>query len=275
MLIVVFYHNKGENVKIIAVIPAHLASVRLSEKMMLPIHGLPMLEHVRRRALLSNKIDDVYVATCDDRIANMVKSYGGNVIMTANTHTNGTSRVAEAIKSLDCTHVILLQGDEPLLDPSYIDHVATNITSMPERLAWNITGPIEQDDELDRHSFVKCAVARNGRILFCFRRSPSHQEIDSQKKYIRKILGVIAYKKEFLSTLISLQPGEIEAGEFIEQMRIIEYGYDIFSIDVKKSLPSVNEPHEIAAVMEYLQRDKEQMALLQKILVSEEKVTTL
>ena len=65
MWIAAFCHNKGVKVKIIAVIPAHLASVRLSEKMMLPIYGLPMLEHVRRRALLSKKISDVYVATCD------------------------------------------------------------------------------------------------------------------------------------------------------------------------------------------------------------------
>ena len=274
MWIAAFCHNKGvkENYSSYS---SSSSFVRLSEKMMLPIYGLPMLEHVRRRALLSKKISDVYVATCDDKIANMVKSYGGNVIMTANTHKNGTTRVAEAISSLDCTHVILLQGDEPLLDPKYIDEVATNIISMPKRLAWNITGPIDQDEELDRHSFVKCAVANNGRILFCFRRSPSHHKLDCQKKYIRKILGIIAYQKEFLLTLISLRPGEIESSEFIEQMRIIEHGYDIFSINVEQSLPSVNEPHEITAVMEYLQKDKEQMALLQKILVNEEKVIRL
>ena len=260
--------------KIIAVIPAHLASVRLSEKMLLPIHGLPMLEHVRRRALLSSSVSEVYVATCDDEIAKMVSSYGGNVIMTANTHKNGTSRVAEAVKSLDCSHVILLQGDEPLLDPSYIDRIAANIMAMPDRLAWNITGPIEHENELDRHSFVKCSVTRNNRIVYCFRRSPSHQDLDQQRKYIRKILGVIAYKKDFLEEFVSFVPGEIESGEFIEQMRIIEHGYEVYSVNVERSLPSINEPHEISAVMEYLQNDHEQMRLLQKVILNERRELT-
>ena len=76
-----------------------------------------MIEHVRRRALMSEAIGKIYVATNDNEIADLVKSYGGDVIMTKNRHTNGTSRVAEAITNFDCSHVILLQGDEPLLLP--------------------------------------------------------------------------------------------------------------------------------------------------------------
>ena len=109
--------------KTVAVIPAHLASVRFPEKILFDIHGLPMIEHVRRRALLANSLTEVYVATCDYRIAEVVTSYGGNVIMTNNLHKNGTTRVAEAIADVDCTHVVLLQGDEPLLLPRHIDSV--------------------------------------------------------------------------------------------------------------------------------------------------------
>ena len=70
-----------------------------------------MIEHVRRRALLSNSIKEVFVATCDDEIASTIEGFGGKVIRTSNTHTNGTSRIAEAVKDIECTHVILLQGD--------------------------------------------------------------------------------------------------------------------------------------------------------------------
>ncbi len=100
--------------KIIAVIPAHMASVRFPRKILFQFHGLPMIEHVRRRALLSKAFDDVFVATCDEEIASVIRSFGGKIIMTANTHNNGTSRVAEAVKDIECSHVVLLQGDEPL-----------------------------------------------------------------------------------------------------------------------------------------------------------------
>ena len=140
--------------KIVAVIPAHMASVRFPGKILFMLNGLPMIEHVRRRALLSRAISDVIVATCDEDISSVIKGFGGKVVMTAKTHTNGTSRVAEAIRELDCTHVILLQGDEPLLLPRHIDALADAILANPNGDAWNATGPIESYEELDRHSFV-------------------------------------------------------------------------------------------------------------------------
>ena len=146
--------------KIVAVIPAHLASLRFPRKIIFPFHGLQMIEHVRRRAILSKAVSEVYVATCDQEIADVVRGYGGNVIMTSNTHKNGTSRVAEVIKSIDCSHVILLQGDEPLLLPRHVDSVSKAILAEPKVDAWNATGSISDEEELDRHSFVKCAVGR-------------------------------------------------------------------------------------------------------------------
>ena len=130
--------------KIVAVIPAHLASVRFPRKILFQFHGLPMIEHVRRRALLSGAISDVYVATCDMEIAEAIRGFGGKVIMTANTHTNGTTRVAEAVKNIDCTHVMLLQGDEPLILPRHLDVFAQAIEVDPSGDSWNATGPIEE-----------------------------------------------------------------------------------------------------------------------------------
>ena len=252
--------------KIVAVIPAHLASVRFPRKILYPFHGLPMIEHVRRRALLSDAISDVIIATCDNEIADAVHKYGGSVIMTANTHTNGTTRVAEATTKIDCTHVMLLQGDEPLLLPRHLDICAQAIEADPTGDAWNATGPIEHENELDRHSFVKCAVARSGRIMYCFRRSPSFSDYEKQKTYIRKILGIIAYRKDFLIHLTSLPPSLVEQVDLIEQMRIIENGYSLQSVPVSPSLPSVNEPEESDIVLDYIQENQEQQELLEKIL---------
>ncbi len=251
---------------IVAVIPAHLDSVRFPRKILFPFHGMPMIEHVRRRALLSNVVKDIYVATCDEEIADTVRGYGGKVIMTSNTHTNGTSRVAEAVRDIECSHVILLQGDEPLLLPRHIDTFAQAIAAEPDGDAWNATGPIEHEEELDRHSFVKCAVSGTGRILFCFRRTPCYSTFDVQKSFVRKILGIIAYRKDFLLYAHELPPSQIEQAEFIEQIRIIENGAYLSSVPVSPSLPSVNEPSEVEIVLDFIEHNDEQRSVLNRIL---------
>ncbi len=252
--------------KIIAVIPAHLASVRFPNKILFQFHGLPMIEHVRRRALLSKEISDVIVATCDNEIADSIRGFGGTVIMTANTHTNGTSRVAEAVEQIDCDYVILLQGDEPLLLPRHLDELVRAVKSNLSVDAWNATGPIENIKELDKHSFVKCAISETNKILYCFRRSPCYSNFEVHQKFIRKILGIIAFRKEFLITLTSLAASLIEKAEYIEQMRIIEHGFQLQSVPVNPSLPSVNEPAEAKVVLEYIEDNNEQKLLLDKIL---------
>jgi len=252
--------------KIIAVIPAHLASVRFPNKILYKFHGLPMIEHVRRRALMSSLIKDVYVATCDKKIADTVEQFGGKVILTSNKHKNGTSRVAEAVLEINCSHVILLQGDEPLLLPRHVDKIAKEIKQDLNIDAWNATGPIEKAEELDRNSFVKCLVSELDYIIYCFRRSPCYSDFKKQQKFIRKILGIIAYKKEFLLHLTSLEESPIEQAEFIEQMRIIENNYNLKSVKMNTSLPSVNEPSEAKIVLDYIKNSSEQKQILKKIL---------
>jgi len=252
--------------KIVAIIPAHLASIRFPRKILFPFYGLPMIEHVRRRAILAKSISEVYVATCDQEIADRVKSYGGKVVMTSDKHLNGTSRVAEAIENIDCSHVILLQGDEPLLLPHDLDIFVSHIIENPQGNAWNATGPIETKAELDRHSFVKCAISPQNKILFCFRRSPFYCKFEIQITFVRKILGIIAYQKTFLQQLIQIPPSALEMAESIEQLRIIENGYTINSVNFNHSLPSVNEPHEADIILRYVEQNTEQKRLLEKIL---------
>ena len=250
---------------VVAVIPAHLASIRFPEKVLFDFYGLPMIEHVRRRALLSEKIEEVIVATPDEKIADVIRSYGGQVKMTANTHTNGTTRVAEAIEQIDCSHVLLLQGDEPLLLPGHVDQMIDSIQQNIEGHAWNATAEINTEQELERHSFVKCAVNEN-KIIHCFRKTPYFCDLQTQQKFVRKILGLIAYSKKFLIKLSKLKRTPIESAELIEQMRIIENGYVLQSVPVDVSLPSVNEPHEASIVKEYIQSNPLQQELLDRIL---------
>lgn len=251
---------------IVAVIPAHLASVRFPRKVLYPVFDLPMMEHVRRRALMSGAFDRVVVATCDDEIADALRPFGAELVMTANTHRNGTSRVAEALKAIDCSHVVLLQADEPLLLPDHVKQMVQAIRDEPTGDAWNITGPIRDADELDRHSFVKCVVGSRDRILYCFRRSPSHRELETQTAYVRKILGIIAYRREVLFDVVSAEPPEVEVAESVEQLRILDRGHTLRSVPVDISLASVNEPHEMDEAMEVAKSDPVQGELLKRVL---------
>jgi 3-deoxy-manno-octulosonate cytidylyltransferase (CMP-KDO synthetase) len=258
--------RSAQDFSAVAVIPAHLASARFPRKILVHIHGLPMIEHVRRRALLSNYLERVIVATCDEEIASVIRGFGGDVIMTANTHLNGTTRIAEAIENVDCSHVVLLQGDEPLLLPSHVDKLVSSMASDISSVAWNATGPIVKYDELDLHSFVKCSIAPNDNIMYCFRRSPSFSSYENQIQYTRKILGIIGYRKEFLLSLTQLYSSPVELCESIEQLRILENGYPLRSVPVAPSLSSVNEPCDLDSVLHYLTHDPEQHRLLESIL---------
>lgn len=251
--------------RIAAIIPSHLASSRFPRKILHPIHGLPMIEHVRRRALLAAGLAAVVVATCDQEIADAVQAGGGKVVMTADTHVNGTSRIAEAVAQIDCTHVILLQGDEPLLLPRHVEAMVAAIQGNPDGDAWNATAPITAPEEMDRHSFVKCSIGSDGRILYGFRRSPSAASFQDQIAYIRKVLGIIAFRREALIAISAVPVSVVERYESIEQMRIVESGRRLYSVPVAESLPSVNEPHEADIVLEYIRSTPEQKQLLERI----------
>jgi len=260
--------SDGSPMRIVAIIPAHMASVRFPGKILHPFFGLPMIEHVRRRALMCSGLSSVIVATCDEKIADAVRSYGGEVVMTSANHKNGTTRVAEVAALVKCTHVILLQGDEPLLLPGHVESIIEAIKENPDGDAWNATGPLESKEDLDRHSFVKCIVSNSGRILLCFRRSPGFSDFSHQQQFIRKILGIIAYRKEFLAQVTSWPASTIEAAEFIEQMRILENDCLMQSVPVTPSLPSVNEPQEAEIVLDYVRSNEVQRGLLEKVLVA-------
>ena len=251
--------------KIVGIIPARLASVRFDRKILKIFHGLPMIEHVRRRAILSELKDNVYVATCDEEIEEVIQQNNGKVIKTGSHHKNGTTRVSEAIEKISCSHVVLLQGDEPLLLPQHVNSVIKAMEDNPSRLSWNATGELENESELDRHSFVKCMISKNNDILTCFRRSPCFSEFTTQKLFIRKLLGIIGYKKQFLLDITKQGTSTIEDAESIEQMRIIENGFKLTSVPVYPSLPSVNEPHEVSIINDYLKNNLKQQELLRAI----------
>lgn len=251
--------------KIVAIIPSHLASIRFPRKILTPIGSLPMIEHVRRRVLLS-KCSDVYVATCDNEIAECVQSFGGKVIITSSNHPNGTSRASEAIQEIDCTHCILVQGDEPLILPSDINLFIDRIFSTSTYSVWNCISPLTADCSLDQHSIVKTILDCESNLVHIFRRSPFYCDTNLQLECVFKILGLLAFRKDFLINFDTLQVSLVDTYESIEQLRFIYNGFKINGVILSNCFPSINEPSDKDLVMDCLNSNSIQSQLLSSIL---------
>jgi len=254
-----------KEIKIIGIIPSHLDSVRYPKKIIKNIYNVPMIEHVRRRAKLSKNLIEVYVATNSEIISNIIKNNDGKVVITKKKHHNGTSRCSEAIKNIDCTHAIIIQGDEALLLPRHINKLTKKIFENPEIKVWNAVGDLKNKNELDKKTFVKCSIQSNNKINYIFRRSPAFSPFDSQKKYIKKILGILAFKKNTLIQYPRIKKSIVEKQEFIEQMSILHNNIDIYSVNMSPSLPSVNLKKEVNEIYDFIKNSKEQKKILKKI----------
>ena len=255
-----------KEIKIVSLIPAHLASNRFQKKVMYKLYGLPMIEHVRRRALDCNLIENIIVAAGDIEILETVKYYGGKVKQTYREHLNGTSRVAEAVEDINCTHVIVIQGDEPLIQKEHLNKLITAINRNPDIDSWNSISDLNSEKELNDINIVKAALNEEGQIIYFFRKSPSYAEFKNQVKYIKKVQGLIAYKKNVLLDIANYSIPIIEKYESIEQLRIIANGFKIFSVMQKYQVPSINTKEDLKTFHEYMEKNPKQYELSQKLI---------
>ena len=254
-----------KKVKIAAIIPARMASTRYPGKPLIEIHGLPMIEHVRRRVLLCEEFSDVVVATCDTEIQEAIEVFGGRVLMTAKEHIMASDRVAEAVLNLDCTHVINVQGDEILVKPNDLNNMVDSIRLNPDGQYWNAIAKIEKPEELADTTIVKCVISTSGRILYCAR-DFSHLNLNSTFEPVRKILGILGYCWESLLAFSQLSRTSLEASQSIDQSRIIEHEISLLAVPFKKGYPGINDSREEQMVRQIIQKDSGQRSILKKIL---------
>lgn len=243
-------------------IPARLDGVRLPRKVLLKFNGIPMIEHVRRRAALNQESIEVFVVSGDQEIINLVKSMGGKAIQTFEEHENGTSRCEEAARSLEYDHFLIVQGDEILVLPRHIDAIVKYLQSNPETAFINAVARLSNTKEFEDFSIVKCALSSKGNILFMFRRPPISELSITQIPHFYKVLGLFAVSKSLLHELPKLQASPIEKFESIEQMRLIENSIEVRSLTQDCSYPSVNIKEDIDKVLYVLNDVEEQKQLL-------------
>ena len=247
------------------VIPARLASERLPNKVLLDFAGLPMIEHVRRRGMMNQHSVPVFVASGDPEILEIVETFGGKTLRTYKDHTDGLSRVNEAVASLSFEHYIILQGDEILVVPSEIDRVIEEISNSPEVEVWNQITSLSNLDELTSVSIVKCLIDTSNNIFSIFRKSPLTSNIEKQISLVSKICGLFAVSKSAMNEICHNENSPLQIAESIEQLKFIEYGFPIKSISTDFNFPSINLLEDVEKVKEVFRTSPLQNGILNEI----------
>ncbi len=250
--------------KVVVMIPARMGSSRFPGKPLAKILDLPMIEHVRRRVALCDIADEIYVATCDDEIRDVVESYGGKVIMTADTHERCTDRIEEAAVNLDSGIVVNVQGDEPLILPQAVQAVAQPLTEHEEELCSCLVYPINDLAELKNVNVVKTVLAQDNHIMY-FSRSPIPHFKVYEGCLIYKQSGIMAFQKEFLHEFSRLSPTPLEKAESVDMLRILEHGYRIMGVITPYAIQGVDIPEDITRVERVLSEDETQRNLYERI----------
>jgi 3-deoxy-manno-octulosonate cytidylyltransferase (CMP-KDO synthetase) len=228
------------------VIPARFASSRLPGKPLLKIHGRPMILRVVDQARKVAGFDDLCVATDDERIAEVCRAEGVDVVLTSADHPSGTDRLSEVarLKGWASDDIIVnVQGDEPLLPAQLVQQVAQLLESQPESSMSTLCEPIQSLEEFQRDSIVKVVMSKYNQALY-FSRATIPYDRDGAKETVPQLptqayrhLGLYAYRVKLLQEYVAWDMGALEQLESLEQLRVLENGHRIAIAIAEANLP--------------------------------------
>jgi 3-deoxy-manno-octulosonate cytidylyltransferase (CMP-KDO synthetase) len=247
--------------RIVAIVPARMASSRFPGKPLVSLLGMPMVEHVRRRAGLAEAgVDEVIVATCDVSIQEAVSAAGGRAVMTADTHERCTERIEEAARSVDATIVVMVQGDEPLLLPEAVRQVAAPLVDDRSVVCTNLLSPLESDVDRRSPDIVKAACALNGDVLY-FSRAAIPLFRSRVEVPVYRQTGIMAFRADLLRQYAALPETPLERAESVDMLRLLEHGIPVRGVRVDYRTMGVDRPADVPAVEHLLRTDERQRDL--------------
>ena len=234
--------------KILGVIPARFSSTRFPGKVLASLHGKSMLQHVYERASQARYLTSAIIATDDDRVAAVARSFGAPVRMTRADHMSGTDRVAEVASAENAEIVVNIQGDEPLIDPAAIDAAILPLVHEPGVVMATLKKRIENPREISDPNVVKVVTDTAGDAIY-FSRSPIPFDRDrtGTVPYFKHV-GLYVYEHKFLLGYSSLTVGPLESAERLEQLRAIENGYRIRVTETEYESWGVDTPEDLERV---------------------------
>ena len=224
--------------KFLGLIPTRLNSTRLPQKSLMVINNIPLVVHTYKRAILSKKLDDVYICCDDKKIANTVKKFGVKFIMTSKHHKNGTERIHEAYKKLKKKYdfIIDIQGDEPLISPYHIDQVAN--FHLKNNLS-DIILPTLKVKFKNNTNIIKVVKNKLNNVMYLSRGNIPF-EFKETTSYVYKHLSIISFTPSALEKFALHEKTNLEKIEDIELLRALEIGLKIKSLNLKGDSFSVD-----------------------------------
>ena len=239
--------------QILGVIPARWASARFPGKPLHRIAGKPLIQHVWERCAEASELQRVVVATDDARIAEAVDAFGGEAVLTDSHHASGTDRVAEAAaKTGEYSHVINVQGDEPLISPGLIDALAAKMRRNPAIDMITAANPIHDESEFLDPNVVKVVIDAAGAALYFSRSAiPFARNESALPRYRHN--GIYGFSTPFLQQFVQWKPSPLEIAEALEQLRALENGARIHVVvtgDVALGVDTPAQAREIEILIE-------------------------
>ncbi len=231
-------------------IPARWGSSRFPGKALHSIAGKPLIQHVWERCQKCAMLAEILVATDDARILEAVLAFGGKAVMTSPEHPSGTDRIAEATRAVpQATHIVNIQGDEPLIDPALIDQLVTLMVNDPALDMATAANPLDPaDPAVHDPNVVKVVTALDGRALY-FSRSPlPFFRNPAAGLPVLRHKGIYAYRRAFLERFVTWPPTPLEQAESLEQLRALENGASIKVILTNDNSPGVDTPDQAAFI---------------------------
>ena len=253
--------RKLSAVNSIAIIPARMGSSRFPGKPLADIHGLPMVLHVALRTRLARRLSAVYVATCDEAIAQVCAAAGVAAIMTSPAHERCSDRTAEALTHIEratgcrADIVVMVQGDEPMITPDMIDAAVEPMLKDPSINVVNLMADLATEEEFEDPNEVKVVTDLNGDALY-FSREP----IPSRRKGtphvpMHKQVCIIPFRRDYLLKFNAMDECPLEIIESVDMMRILEHGEKVRMVPTDKRTLSVDTQEDLERVRGMMRDD--------------------
>lgn len=236
---------------IIGVIPARYASTRFPGKPLADIFGKPMIQHVYENSKKSKLINEIIIATDDNRILDAANKFGCRAVLTSKRHKSGTDRICEAVEKIKCDIVVNIQGDEPFINAVNIDRAITPMQNETDINVSTIAIKADSPADIRNPNKVKVVIDNNSFALF-FSRSIIPYPRNEAQYY--KHIGLYVYRKKFLLEFAKMKRTKLEISEELEQLRILENGYKIKVVEVKEDSISVDTPSDLKKIKIHYKR---------------------
>jgi len=234
--------------RVLGVIPARYAAQRFPGKPLALIAGQPLVQRVYERARLAKRLTEVVVATDDPRIADAVRGFGGQVVMTSPACPSGTDRAAEVARQREGALIVNIQGDEPLMRPEMIDQLVDGLRGDAGCAMATLARPIANPEDVTNPNVVKVVFGVTGNALYFSRHPIPFVRDGASAPGHFKHLGIYAYRREFLLKFVQMAQSPLEKTEKLEQLRALENGFAIKVLVTPHDSIGVDVPEDVARV---------------------------